>query len=135
MTFEDIWNIISPIGLVGLIVILGKLIKVKPLEINFWQWLARSVGNSLNHDVMNKIKDLENNQKSLTEKLDSHVAEEEEARALAARKYILNFGKEIICGERHTREEFVEVLSCIDSYESYCEEHPKFANNRCVLAV
>lgn len=34
-----------------------------------------------------------------------------------------------------SKEEFIEVLTEIDAYERYCEEHPDYPNNRAVLAI
>ena len=36
---------------------------------------------------------------------------------------------------RHTKEEFDEILYSVTYYERYCEDHPKYENNRAVLAI
>ena len=48
---------------------------------------------------------------------------------------ILHFNTELLRNIDHTKEEFVEVLTEIDAYESYCKEHPEYPNNRAVLAI
>jgi len=71
----------------------------------------------------------------MEDKLDNHITEDEENKAREKRQLILSFGKEILKGEKHTREGFVEILAIIDDYEKYCEEHPKFPNNRAIFAI
>jgi len=51
MTVADIMGYLEPIGLIGLVIVIGSLIKIKPLEINLWSWLARKLGNALNGDL------------------------------------------------------------------------------------
>ena len=51
------------------------------------------------------------------------------------RAAILRFNNELLRDIPHTREEFIEALSEIDSYERYCEEHPDYKNNRATHAV
>ena len=43
--------------------------------------------------------------------------------------------REVIRGLPHTMEDFIEVLSYIDFYESYCRDHPEYENNRAVMAI
>lgn len=55
--------------------------------------------------------------------------------AIDARVRILNFSDGIMRGIIHSKESFDQVLQDIDTYEDYCKEHPKFENNRTVLAT
>ena len=67
-------------------------------------------------------------------KFDKHIAEDEKQDALTARKCILRFAREILQGQAHTKEDFIQVLDDIDCYESYCETNPSFPNKRAVFA-
>ena len=55
--------------------------------------------------------------------------------ATNARTRILRFDDELINGVHHSREYFQQTLEEIDTYETYCQKHPGFKNNACVLAI
>jgi hypothetical protein len=55
--------------------------------------------------------------------------------ATNARTRILRFDDELINGVHHSREYFQQTLEEIDTYEIYCQKHPEFKNNACVLAI
>lgn len=55
--------------------------------------------------------------------------------ATNARTRILRFDDELINGVHHSREYFQQTLEEIDVYEAYCDKHPKYKNNACVLAT
>lgn len=55
--------------------------------------------------------------------------------ATNARTRVLRFDDELINGVHHSREYFQQTLEEIDTYESYCQKHPEFRNNACVLAI
>ena len=57
------------------------------------------------------------------------------SNATNARTRILRFDDELINGVHHSREYFQQTLEEIDTYESYCQKHPEFKNNACVLAI
>lgn len=58
----------------------------------------------------------------------------EENEAKGARRRILRFSDELTQEIRHTKDYFDDVLADIDMYERYCEDHPKFPNNRTLMA-
>ena len=55
--------------------------------------------------------------------------------ATNARTRILRFDDELINGVYHSREYFQQTLEEIDTYEEYCDRHPKYRNNACTLAI
>ena len=55
--------------------------------------------------------------------------------ATNARTRILRFDDELINGVHHSREYFQQTLEEIDTYEEYCDRHPKYRNNACTLAI
>lgn len=57
------------------------------------------------------------------------------SNATNARTRILRFDDELINGIHHSKEYFQQTLEEIDLYERYCEKHPEFKNNACVLAI
>ena len=66
-------------------------------------------------------------QEDLSKKIDENEAK-------GARRRILRFSDELTQQVRHTKDYFDDVLADIDMYERYCEDHPKFPNNRTLMA-
>ncbi|MCI8386225.1 MAG: hypothetical protein HFE95_07315 [Acutalibacter sp.] len=63
------------------------------------------------------------------------IRADDERDADAHRARILHFNNELLRSIPHTKEEFVEILSSIDVYERYCQDHPEYRNNRAVHAI
>lgn len=121
-------------GGVSLVVLL-TLVQITPIKINPWSAIAHAIGKALNGDVLHKLDRLENGQCDTRKCLDNHIRIAEDRNADAHRANILRFNTELLRGERHTREDFIEVLLEIDFYERYCKERPDYENNRAVLAI
>ena len=51
------------------------------------------------------------------------------------RMEILQFNNTLLRNRKHTKEEFIEILTNIDEYERYCEKDENYPNNRAVLAI
>lgn len=85
---------------------------------------------------MDELETIKKTQAETRETLDGHIRMDDERNADLHRVYILRFNLELLRENiPHTLEDFVEVLSEIDFYEQYCEEHPEYENNRAVLAI
>lgn len=119
----------------GLLVIILTVIQVAPLKINPWSAVGRVIGKALNKDVMAELKTIKEAQAETRETLDEHIRIDDERNADLHRTYILRFNTELRQGINHTEEDFNEILYNIDCYEDYCEEHPKYQNNRAVHAI
>lgn len=72
---------------------------------------------------------------NIEKKLSEHIEADEQYKAETKRARILQFNKEIREHERHSEEEFIEILKVIDEYEAYCKTHTDFPNNRAVTAI
>ena len=127
MTPEQI-DYIAQTGAIGLIIILAGLIKIPKLELNIWSWLGRAFGRAINGEIMDEVKKMD-------KKLDDHLRDEELERIKRARQRILRFADEILMDKKHSKEHFDEILSDIDEYEKYCEEHCEYKNNKAVLSI
>jgi hypothetical protein len=126
----------------GALLILLSLIQIAPIKINpwsaLWKLLCRgfsAVGRALNADVLARLDALEQGQKQNSEHLREHIRIADERRADDHRAAILHFNVELIQGLPHTREDFIEILMDIDKYEDYCQNHPRYENNRAVCAI
>lgn len=115
-------------GVVGLLVILIGMIKIPKLELNIWNLIGRTIGRSINGEVLTQVK-------RLTAEVDILKKEEELERARQARQRILRFNDEILFNKRHSKEHFDEILDDIDTYEDYCAAHEDYENNKAVLAI
>lgn len=61
----------------------------------------------------------------------------DEVQANAAdisRRRILTFDSEVRKGEKHTKEDFNDVIMDIDKYNKYCSTHPEYPNTRAQMA-
>lgn len=59
----------------------------------------------------------------------------DEREAVLARTHILRFNDELYNEVKHSKEYFDQTLEDIKTYNMFCKEHPKFENERTVLAT
>lgn len=123
MTVKDIL-----MGGGGLLVVLMSAIQLAPVKLNPWSALAKALGRAVNADLLKELADTKAT-------LEKHIQIDDERNADAHRAKILAFNTELLRGQDHTREDFIEALSEIDFYEDYCRAHPEYKNNRAVLAI
>lgn len=65
--------------------------------------------------------------KRIMEAIDANAAD-------VSRRRILTFDSEIRKGEKHTKEDFNDVVQDIDKYDAYCKAHPEYPNTRAEMA-
>jgi len=119
----------------GILIVLLTVIQIAPIKVNPWSAIAKWLGKAINADVLKKLDEVETAQKETRDKLESHIAVDDERNADEHRLRILQFSNELLRDIPHTQEEFIEVLAEIDFYEDYCDDHPKYENNRAVHAI
>lgn len=119
----------------GLLVVLLTVIQITPIKVNPWSALAKCLGKAINADVLQKLQEVEDAQKETRKRLDAHIEVDNERNADGHRLRILQFSNELLRDIPHTQEEFIEALAEIDFYEDYCDDHPKYENNRAVHAI
>lgn len=112
------------------IAILGAitLIQIAPIKIDPWSALMRAIKRLLVGDIEKKLD-------SIASKVDTLEDQFSEEKALRARTHILRFADELYNGRRHEKEYFDDILDAINLYDKYCEEHPKFKNNRTAISA
>lgn len=82
-----------------------------------------------------KLEDVSNNINVLAEKIDKIDYKVDKNEADTYRTRILRFNGEIKRGVRHDEEEFNDCLLAIDKYEDFCQAHPEYPNNKCLIAI
>ena len=131
----DYINTIAQYGAIGVLIILAGMIKIPKIELNLWNWIGRTVGRSINKEMMDQVNDLQSEIKGMKTEIDTLKKEEELERVRQARQRILRFNDEILFEKRHSKEHFDEILDNIDTYEEYCRTHEEYENNKAVLAI
>ena len=114
-------------GGLGLAAVL-TLVQLSPIKLDPWTAIAKSLGKAFNGEVLKEISETKT-------KLETHIQVDDERAADQHRVRILTFNTELLRGQRHTREDFIDILCEVDAYESYCKAHPEYKNSRCVHAV
>ena len=112
----------------GGVALFMTLLQISPIKIDPWTALAKALGRAINAEVLSEVRDTR-------KRLDEHIKVDDEREADRYREIILDFNNELMRGLGHTEEDFVEVLTIIDKYESFCKDHPDYPNSRAVHAV
>lgn len=125
-----------------IVFVLMTVIQITPIKINPWSWVAKKIGRALNaemaesvKEVNDEVKEVKNDVANVVKDLEQFKEYVYETDIIHYRNLILRFGDEILCGIRHSKEHFEEILRYIDIYELYCEEHPDFQNTVTTLTV
>jgi len=125
----------------GLLLILS-LIKIPKLELNLWGWLAKGLGKAMNGDIIKKIDNIDTKVSAMEDKLTSvettlntHVKEDKLDSIRNTRARILRFHDELRHGTQHTEEHYNEILSDIDIYEDFCDQHKDYPNTKAEVAI
>lgn len=111
-----------------LLVGLSAFVEITPIKINPISAVLKWIGSKINSEVISKVDKLEKDIKRI-----EHT--EGERYAKSARTRVLRFGDEVIHGVKHSKEHFDDILMDIHEYDTYCEEHPEFENDRMKLTA
>lgn len=128
-------------GMALLLIVLG-VVQVTPIKVNPWSWILKSLGKIINSDLCEKIETVSKQQIENRQLLDKHVSDDakwketyEAQKMDELRQTILHFNNELLRKQKHTKEEFVEILAVIDRYKAYCKTHEDYPNSRAVHAI
>lgn len=73
--------------------------------------------------------------KSLSDKLDRHIAADEAANATTCRSRILQRATDVRRGGEYPKEDWDALLQDVTTYERYVVTHPDFPNEVCEHAI
>lgn len=124
------------VGVIAAIIFfLSIFVEVSKIKINPWSWLGKKIGKAINGDVITEIDHVKKDIGEIKEQNERQDDERIKDKALDARRRILQFADEIRRGDRHSHEHFDNVLEDISYYKQYCEDHPKFKNEKAVMSI
>ena len=98
MTLDDI-ILGGGLGTVALL----TLIQLAPVKVDPWSAIAKALGRAINGEVLKEVTGTKS-------QLEEHILTD-------SRSKILGFNRELLQHQKHTREDFIEILGVIDSYE------------------
>lgn len=104
------------------------LIEISPIKIDPWSFIFTLIGRAVNGDLIAEMKELRRDVSSLRKEID-------EDKANACRTRILRFYDEIAHDVKHSKEHFDQTLIDINTYETFCDNHPDFKNNIASMAI
>ena len=112
------------------VIVAGALTAVEfsPIKINPWQKMFGIIGRLINGELMKMIEDMKQELKDLRN-------ESDERDATLKRTHIFHFNDEILHGTRHTKEHFDQILEDITDYETFCDTHPNYKNDKAVCTI
>lgn len=132
---------------IALLLCISLLIEITPIKFNPLSWIAKKLGDAFNKAVMKEIGDLKTEMGKEIGKINTEVEkvnkevkgikkdvsdireEAKEREATNRRTRILEFGDEILHGNKYSKEHFDQILLDVTSYETYCCDHPHYMNS------
>lgn len=121
MSLDAIWALIVgakdevSIGVV-IIIVLMSLVQISKINLNPWDKVLGWIGKKMTAHIDKKVDDLQ-------EKLDKHIAEDEQEKLESQRRDILDFANACMNKRKHTQEQFNFVIKQCDEYEKFIEEN------------
>lgn len=124
---------------VGILFVLSLFIEITPIKWDPLSSILKWIGNKMNDDIHKQINSLKDEVGSVNTKVDAleqkvevfkqDVKKDSDlSKAVSARTHILTFGGEEARGQVHTKDEFDNVMTYMDVYKTYCDEHKDFQN-------
>lgn len=101
-----------------------------------------AVNKSLNQvyenidSISTKVVNVDTGLTGVKDRLAIEREERKEQYMKELRLTILTFGDELQYNrEEASREHFDQIMKVIDEYEDYCDTHPDFPNNKCLMTI
>lgn len=117
------------------VIVVSALIEHFSKTFKPWSIIARTIGKAINAENLEKLTSIEKRITKLEENDDMQKETRMQDKAEDARRRIISFADEIRRGVQHSNENFNNVLDDITFYTHYCEDHPKFKNEKAVRSI
>lgn len=110
------------------VILCGAVVQIAPVKIYPVSWLFKVIGRLINAELTAKVDAIE-------KKFDAHIKADEVSKVGDIRQKILDFDAESCRGLKHTEEQYNQIIEHVDFYESYCESHKEYKNNKAITAI
>lgn len=120
---------------VGIVAFLALFIKIPKVEVPIWKWILKGIGDAINGSLTAKIASLSEQITAVDKLLNEHIEAQYEAEITACRRRILRFDDEVRMGMKHSQEHWNNIMDDVDTYRTYCKEHPKYSNSKAEKAM
>lgn len=108
---------------------------IPPIKLKPWTWIAKWFGKAINGNVIKELDGIKGEIADIKEQNKKQDDDRLRDKALDARRRVLQFADEIRRDVPHSYEHFTNVSEDITFYEKYCEDHPKFENDRAKVSI
>lgn len=115
--------------------ILSLFIKIPRYEVRLWAYLLQGIGNAINAPLTAKIADLSKQITEVDKLLNDHIKAQNEAEITECRRRLLRFDDEVKRHEKHGEEHWDNVIEDVDTYTTYCRNHPEYSNTKAERAM
>ena len=118
----------------GIFAALSVFIEFTPIKISPISMLLNWIGERTNKCINAEIEELKKTVDEISDRQEKIEERVDEKEAVTCRVRIIRFSDELRRSVEHSQENFEQTITDIDTYEKYCQDHPKFRNNKTVVA-
>lgn len=111
---------------------IGLLVAIVSSQ-GFWTWFSSKRNRS--NEILEKVECVEKTVTNLAERVQTIEEMNEMAEARNCRNRIVRFADEIRSGKKASKDYYDHIMTDIDLYENYCDDHPDFYNSIAKVSV
>ena len=135
MSLFDFGSFIWGGGVVAVLILVFKLIVVKPIEIHPLQSLGKAIGKCINGEVLKEVGEIKTDLEEVKTNQARFEKKSDRKDADIHRSRILRFADDVRRGQKFSDEYYVQILEDIKTYEDYCESDKDYKNSRAVSSI
>ncbi len=135
MSLFDFGSFIWGGGVVAVLILVFKLIVVKPIEIHPLQSLGKAIGKVINGEVLKEVGEIKTDLEEVKTNQARFEKKSDRKDADIHRSRILRFADDVRRGQKFSDEYYVQILEDIKTYEDYCESDKDYKNSRAVSSI
>lgn len=135
MSLFDFGSFIWGGGMVAVLILVFKLIVVKPIEIHPLQSLGKAIGKCINGEVLKEVGEIKTDLEEVKTNQARFEKKSDRKDADIHRSRILRFADDVRRGQKFSDEYYVQILDDIKTYEDYCESDKDYKNSRAVSSI
>lgn len=135
MSLFDFGSFIWGGGVVAVLILVFKLIVVKPIEIHPLQSLGKAIGKCINGEVLKEVGEIKTDLEEVKTNQARFEKKSDRKDADIHRSRILRFADDVRRGQKFSDEYYVQILDDIKTYEDYCESDKDYKNSRAVSSI